>query len=139
MRILYDLCHTGFWSDGLRAQKKVECPYSTNKVEIIIVPSMHICWLGPLLSFLHNYVHPTNLIKPSILLITVTSMGHKVKKQNFKITPIKLEMYFYETYDIPLDNLRSYGFRCPLKGASGGVKRVSGGNFYILIRYSKCI
>ena len=31
--------------------------------------------------------------------------------QNFKIAPIKLEMHFYETYDIPLDNFDNFGFR----------------------------
>ena len=61
-----------------------------------------------------------------VMFVTVTSMGHKVIIQNFKITLIKLEMHFYETYDIPLDNFEKFGFRCPLEGASGGVKGVSG-------------
>ena len=40
-------------------------------------------------------------------------MGHKVKIKNFKITPIKLEMHFYETYDIPLDNFEKFWFQVP--------------------------
>ena len=50
---------------------------------------------------------------PSVLWAwdTVTSMGHKVKNQNFKITPIKLEMHFYKTYDIPLDNFEKLWFQ----------------------------
>ena len=41
---------------------------------------------------------------------TVTSMGHKVKNQNFKIIHIKLEMHFYEPYDIPLDVFEKFRF-----------------------------
>ena len=33
--------------------------------------------------------------------------------QNFKTTPIKLEMHFYETYDIPLDNFEKFWFQVP--------------------------
>ena len=56
---------------------------------------------------------------------TVTSIGQKVNIQNFKITHIKLEMHFYETYDIPLENSESFCFRWPLKGTPRGVKGVS--------------
>jgi hypothetical protein len=41
-------------------------------------------------------------------------MSHKVKikiNQNFKITHIKLEMHFCETYDIPLDNFERFWFQ----------------------------
>ena len=38
-------------------------------------------------------------------------MGHKVKNKNFKITPIKLEMHFYETYEIPLDIFEKFWFQ----------------------------
>ena len=43
--------------------------------------------------------------------VTVTSMGHEVKK--FELTPFKLEMNFCETYDILLDNFESFSFQVP--------------------------
>ena len=61
---------------------------------------------------------------------TVTSMGHKVKKSKFikisKSLILSLKCIFMKHMTSLLTILRSFGFRCPLKEASGGVKGFQG-------------